>query len=221
MIRRAGIVTATAAALAAAGLAGWGRATRATQAERRAALPGDDEVPRPRWQLTRAVTIARPPGDVWPWIVQMGHPSRRAGWYAPYWLDRFVWRIRERSADRIVPELQGLAVGDRVPDSIDGTAWFTVERLDPGRAVVLLLTTHPLPVYTDARFSWAFALEDRGVSTRLLVRARMDFTPVWPPPLAWLFFRVVMTLGDLVEAGAMLRGVRARVEGRGALRPSG
>ncbi len=221
MRRRAVISGVLAAGLPAAAVAGWGRTTRATRAERRAPLPGDEAVPAPRLQLTRAVTIARPPGEVWPWLVQMGYPRYRAGWYAPYWLDRVVWGIRERSADHVIPELQGLAEGDRVPDSTDGSAWFTVRRLDRDRALVLLSTTHPLPVYEDARFTWAFVLEDRGGSTRLLLRARMDCTPLVPAPLAWLFFRVVMAFGDLVEAGSMLRGIRARAERDGFRRPSG
>jgi hypothetical protein len=36
----------------------------------------------------------------------------------------------------------------------------------------------------------------------------MHYTPVWPALLVWLFFRVVMNIGDLLEAGSMLRGVR-------------
>ena len=43
------------------------------------------------------------------------------------------------------------------------------------------------------------------------MRARMNCTPVWPAPLVWLFFSVVMSLGDLLEAGSMLRGVKNRV----------
>jgi hypothetical protein len=68
----------------------WGRATRATRAEKRARLPGDRAVGDPKWQLTRAVTIARPPAEVWPWLVQIGYPKFRAGWYIPYWRDRIV-----------------------------------------------------------------------------------------------------------------------------------
>ena len=29
----------------------------------------------------------------------------------------------------------------------------------------------------------------------------MSYTPVWPMTLVWLFFRLVMTLGDVVKAG--------------------
>ncbi len=125
----------------------------------------------PQWQLTRAITIAAPPAEVWPWLVQMGYPKFRAGWYAPYWLDRIVWRIKDRSAERIIPELQTLTVGDRIPDSPDWSAFFTVQRLEPERALVLHSTTHPLPMYTDVRFGWSFVIDDHHGSTRLIMRA--------------------------------------------------
>jgi hypothetical protein len=154
----------------------WGRTTRATRAEKRASLPGDDAVSDPQWQLTRAITIAAPPAQVWPWLVQMGYPKFRARWYAPYCLDRIVWRIKDRSAERIIPELQTLTVGDRIPDSPDWSAFFTVLRLEPERALVLYSTTHPLPMYTDVQFGWSFVLDDHHGSTRLIMRARMHYT---------------------------------------------
>ena len=207
---RAGCAAATIAVAGGLCLERWGRTTRATRAEKRAGLPGDDAVSDPQWQLTRAITIAAPPAEVWPWLVQMGYPKFRAGWYAPYWLDRIVWRIKDRSAERIIPELQTLTVGDRIPDSTDWSAFFTVQSLEPERALVLYSTTHPLPMYTDVRFGWSFVLDDHHGSTRLIMRARMHSTPVWPAPLVWLFFRVVMNIGDLLEAGSMLHGTRQR-----------
>ena len=190
----------------------WGRSTRATRDERRRRLPGDDLVVGPMWQLTRAVTIAVRPDEVWPWLIQMGHPTRRAGWYTPYWFDRMVWGIRERSADALIPELQALRAGDRIPDSRDGSAYFTVETIDPHRALVLLSTTHPLPVYTDVRFSWAFALADFDARTRLVVRARIGCQPLVPASIAQPVFGAMLRLGDLIEAGAMLRGIKQRAE---------
>lgn len=49
-------------------LARWG----ATQAEARRMLLGDDLIPKGRATATNAITIAAPPEDVWPWIVQIG-----------------------------------------------------------------------------------------------------------------------------------------------------
>jgi hypothetical protein len=77
---------------------------------------------------TRAIEIAAPPAAVWPWLVQMGYG--RAGWYSYDAID-----MKGRSADAILPEWQGLAVGDIVPVAPD--AGFAVRVLEPGRALVL------------------------------------------------------------------------------------
>jgi hypothetical protein len=61
------------AVLATAGAAGlleaWVRQSRATRFERRKFLPGDELVPSPKWQATRAITIHAPREEVFPWLV--------------------------------------------------------------------------------------------------------------------------------------------------------
>ena len=47
---------------------------------------------------TRAITIAAPPEQVWPWLVQLGYG--RAGWYSYDWIDN----DNRPSADRILPD---------------------------------------------------------------------------------------------------------------------
>ncbi len=116
-----------------------GRQSGATSAETRQALPGDELVPQAMWRSTRAITVEKAPADVWPWIVQMGFPSHRAGWYTPSWLDRLMWRIDTRSAEEIVPELQRLEVGDTVLDSEDGSVFFTVVAVRARRSAGPLL----------------------------------------------------------------------------------
>ncbi|MEW1854812.1 hypothetical protein AB0282_00645 [Pseudarthrobacter oxydans] len=44
----------------------WG----ATPEEVLRALPGDDLVPGPSFNATRAVTVGAPPERIWPWLVQ-------------------------------------------------------------------------------------------------------------------------------------------------------
>ena len=70
----------------------WG----ATNAEAAAAMPGDEIVPDASLTATRAITIAAPPEQVWPWIVQIG--TGRAGFYS---YDLFDNATRP-SADRIL-----------------------------------------------------------------------------------------------------------------------
>jgi hypothetical protein len=201
-----------------AGAAGayWARRTHATSGEQRQALPGDDLVPAPDWQATRAITIDAAPSEVWPWLVQMGYPKYRAGWYAPYYLDRLVWRIKERSSEELRADLQDLAVGDRVPDSPDWSVYFVVDELEAEQHLVLRSTTHLLPPYKNLMFTWTFALRplDEGARTRVIMRARTSFTPIWPRPAVWLFLRLVMDPGDAVEAGSILLGLKRRVERR-------
>jgi len=62
-------------------------------------------VPRPLWASTRAITIDAPREALWPWVVQMGFPPHRAGWYTPHWLDRLMWGERPHGAETIVADL--------------------------------------------------------------------------------------------------------------------
>lgn len=187
-----------------------GRRSGVSNRELRSMLPGDEIVPRPRWQSTRGTTIAARPDEVWPWIAQMGFPAQRAGWYTPHLVDRLTFGIRERSADRVRPELQELEAGDRIPDSADWSVFFTVAEMDPPHALVLHSTRHVLRPMRTVDFSWAFVLEPVGEDgTRLLIRARTTFTPAWAWPLAEL----VIGPADYVNVLGMFRGIKGRVEG--------
>jgi len=135
-------------------------------AERTWSLPGDELVAGPQAQMTHAITIAAPPAAVWPWLVQMG--GQRAGWYSWDALDNGG----KRSADRIIPSLQQLEVGDVLPYRPQGTDGFEVLRLEPERALVLGSST------PDFHGTWAFVLEPVGEeATRLVTRYRAAFEP--------------------------------------------
>jgi hypothetical protein len=191
------------------GLRRLGQRSGVTDEEAREVLPGDELVADPMWQSTRAITIAAPPEQVWPWIVQMGFPSHRAGWYTPHWLDRLSFGIKQRSADRIVPELQRLAVGDRVPDSDDWSVFFTVKAVEPPHALVLHSTRHVITPIKTIDFSWAFVIRELTPGeSRLVIRARTNYTPRRALP----FVELVIGPADFVNAGAMLRGIKQRVE---------
>jgi hypothetical protein len=186
-----------------------GRRSGASSAEARARLPGDSVVSDPLWESTRAITIDAPPSAVWPWIVQMGFPVYRAGWYTPYWLDRLQWGIQARSAERIRPDLQHLEVGDRVPDSIDWSAYFTVMQIEHEHALVLHSTRHLLKPMRSIDFSWAFVLEPVDDDlTRLFMRARARCEPRY----AWMLLGSLIGLGDFLNASVMLRGIKRRSE---------
>jgi hypothetical protein len=79
-------------------------------------MPLDELIHTPRVKTTRAITIQAPPQAVWPWIVQIGYG--RAGWYSYDFLEQAVGAgdfVEGGSAQRIVPELQNLKVGDVIP----------------------------------------------------------------------------------------------------------
>lgn len=102
----------------------WG----ATDEEVTRPMPGDEIVPNPTFNATRSVTINARPEEIWPWMVQIG--DERAGFYAYDWFDnRGV-----RSAERIIPELQYLAVGDKIP--ISPVIYQRVWSMDPNRSMV-------------------------------------------------------------------------------------
>jgi hypothetical protein len=157
----------------------WG----ASAEEARAALPGDDVVAA-RWQTTRAVSVAAPARQVWPWLVQMGYG--RAGWYSYDRLERLVGAGRFTdggSARRVIPELQHLPVGGVVPLSDAGG--LTVVVSAPDTALVLHLRMnlrtggaagpHDRAVLD---WTWAFVLVPTGGSScRLVARVRASYRP--------------------------------------------
>ncbi|ADJ45557.1 hypothetical protein AMES_3733 [Amycolatopsis mediterranei S699] len=60
----------------------------ATSAERAERRPGDDLVTPADVVMDRGFTVDAPPELVWPWLVQLG--KRRAGWYLPRRVERFL-----------------------------------------------------------------------------------------------------------------------------------
>jgi hypothetical protein len=201
-----------AAAGAEAGLIHLGRTYGSTPQERTMRLPGDGVIVAPEVQTDNATTIDAPPSQVWPWLLQMGWG--RAGWYTARWVDRLLFPANGPSADRIIPELQDIAVGTFIPDGPPETeTGLDVIELIPERALVLRSNSH-LPMSWRARASldwtWAFVLraEDGGRRTRFHFRSRWVTEPWWFTAGGWL----VIVPANFVMARDMLRGVRQRVE---------
>ena len=168
----------------------WG----ATAAEVGRPMPGDDLVPQPTISATRAVTIDAPAGSVWPWLVQMGGYAR-AGWYS---YDRFD-NAGVPSADRIVPELQNLQIGDVMLTS--PTEGFVVHAIDHGRSLVLVID------HAGSRITSVPELTPLdGGSTRLVFRVRAHFHP-----RHWLF-AIVFDIGDFLFMRKQMLGIKSRAE---------
>lgn len=212
-MRRSLAVTALGATAGFTALQWLGRTAGATRAERRESLPGDDLVERPMMITNHAITIDAPPDRVWPWLVQMGW--HRGAWYTSRWVDRLLFPDNAPSADRIVPELQHLCVGDWIPDgSPDTHCGFVVKQLEPRRHLVLHSTEH-LPPDFQQRFdawidwSWQFVLRELdGGHTRFIFRSRARLGPTWLGAAYWL----AIVPADFVMGRQMLHGVKRRVE---------
>ncbi len=171
----------------------WGTTSAALHAE----MPGDDLLPRAAYRSTRAISIDAPPDAVWPWLVQVG--CLRAGWYSDDLLDD----LARPSATSIVPELQGLVVGQWVPMS-PSPSERTALRVHAFQVDTWLLWTKP-----DCTWAWTLTPNRTG-GTRLVTRIRTTYD--WRRPATALLGVVLMELGDFAMLRRMLRGITARAE---------
>ena len=195
------LTVATLALLYAVAFRPWHLHRGATLAEVLLPLPGDDLVPSPKFSYTQAISIQARPDEIWPWLVQIGY--RRAGWYSHDWIHRLLGIAGSLdddrcSADRVIPELQDLQVGDLI--ELAPGMGIEVVQLEPGR---FLLTG-------NAAGSWVWALDPADAdTTRLIVR----FRGTWEPgPVNDLLYGFSNELGSLVMQPETLRGIKLRVE---------
>ncbi len=175
----------------------WG----ATAEEIARAMPGDELVHKPTFQATRAVTIKGSPEDIWPWLVQMGYG--RAGFYGYDLIENLGSERGLRSAERILPELQALAVGDTVPISAIST--LIIQDMKPNEFLVWIDNSTP----SSIAFTWVFAPVDEN-HTRLINRVR--FRHHWNEP--WIIIDLFTDFADHVAVRKVLLGIKDRVEGR-------
>jgi hypothetical protein len=159
-------------------------------------MPGDDLFPRAQYRSTRAITIAAPPDEVWPWLVQVG--CLRAGWYSDDLLDD----LARPSARVIVPALQDLHVGMRVPmaPTPSETSSFAIDGFEAPRWML----------WRTPSSSWAWRLvplPDGG--TRLVTRLHAVYDWHRASSVVWV---PLMEFGDFPMMRRMLRGIRERAQ---------
>jgi hypothetical protein len=177
----------------------WG----ATDKESEEQLPGDDLIPNADLAATRAITIRASADQVWPWIAQLG--QGRGGFYSYDFLENLIG-ADIHSADRIVPELQDIHVGDEV--LLGPKFGYDVAIAEPGRSLVLrggFPMENIAPPYDS---TWAFVLRDGpDKTTRLLVRERYAYKRPW----ARLIVEPTEAI-SFVMSQKMLRGIKSRAE---------
>jgi hypothetical protein len=177
----------------------WG----ATPEEVTRPLPGDDVVPEPTFDATRAITVAATPMQIWPWLLQVG--VTRAGWYSYDLLDN----LGQPSAREIFPELQQVVVGDVMGMSPDGLKGVEVLDLDLPRSMMW----GTLPDTT-----WLWFLEPRpDGSTRVLTRLRKRYR--WMSPS--IAFSLLVEFADIWMIRKMLLNLRERAEALAARAAAG
>jgi hypothetical protein len=175
----------------------------ATSAERRAARPGDDIIARADVVMDRAFTVPAAPEAVWPWIAQLG--KKRAGWYLPGSVERFLPR-KGRAARAVHPAWQHLSVGDIFPDYGGRNETFEVAAVEPPSTLVYL------SVRGRTNVTWSLTLlplpgPSSTATERTRVHLRLRLGPVrrkWLAETAGGFI-------DLVTIAGMAAGLKERL----------
>ena len=175
----------------------WG----ATDGEASATLPGDELLADADGVATRAITIDAPAAAVWPWIAQMG-PAPRGGAYTYDWIENLL-RLDMHSVDRVLPAFQHPKVGEGFGLGANQMRYAIV---DPERTLALRSL--------DGNWVWAFVLEEREGTTRLISRNRFRL-----PRLRDRIGMLPMEPGSLVMERKMLRGIKQRAERLAAQSP--
>ena len=174
----------------------------ATDAEVARAMPGDALSSRPTFLSTRAITINATPEVIWPWLVQLGYG--RAGFYGYDILENLGSARGIHSAERIVPELQQIAVGDPLPLSAAGG--LVINAVEANRFIVWSGNSGTYP----GAFTWALYPVDAS-HTRLV--SRIQWSHHWSQPFV-LVIDLFTEFTDHLAVRKILQGVKDRAEGR-------
>jgi hypothetical protein len=170
----------------------WG----STREEVARGMPGDEVVLAPTLSATRAVTVKGRPEAIWPWIVQIGFG--RAGWYSYDVLDN----LGHHSAERIIPELQHIKVGDLIPVGPGENAGMRIKAFEPNQWV---LWSEPNQLTT-----WVWSLEPTlSGHTRLVTRVRSRSSWRHPTTAIWL---LLVEVADFPMMRKCLLGIKRRAE---------
>ena len=199
MLKKMGVVLVALAAVAVVTylrfIRPWQLRWGATDEEVARAMPGDDVVKSPTFNATRGVTVQARPEEIWPWLLQMG--VTRAGWYSYDLLDN----LGKPSAERIIPELQHVVVGDVIPMSPDGKQGLRVKDFEANQWMLWWDNKG------DSTWYWGLSPLDES-QTRLITRVRTQYH--------WLslaiLFSLLVEFTDIVMMRKCMLGIKQRAE---------
>jgi hypothetical protein len=198
----------------------WG----ATDAEVASTMPGDEWVKDAQQQATRGITIDAPASLVAQLVRQQGY--QRAGWHGWDWFYNATGSgdfVDGHFSTRVVPELQGIVVGDKV--FINKAVGYFVERDEtptaaaPGAFALYSggdasggsLRAADAARATSASTSWVWVMTSvSATQTRLVLRIRGDMRGQGGF-VAWLFDNP-LDFGGALFAHKTLGGIKATAE---------
>ena len=169
----------------------WG----ATQKEVALMLPGDDLVPKPNFNATRAISINASPEIIWRWLIQIG--SKRAGWYS---IDR-IDNGGVKSSETILPEFQTIKIDQFIP--------FTPNQKNGMWVKDFKTNEYILWVDKIGNASWLWYLIPVGNDkTRLITRLKTKY--VWKG--FWIIYYILFDMGDIIMMRKCMKGIKRRAE---------
>jgi len=192
----------------------WSARWGARRSELTCVYPGDERVPHPKLDATRAITIHAPVEIVWQWLVQIG--QGRGGFYSYTWIENLLG-LNIRNAERILPEFQNLRVGATIPLAPNGFG-LPVVMLEPHRTLVTFGDTRRDETMREMTMSgnyfvtlWAWHLVPLDEhTTQLIERWSADWNPNM---FVTILMRVFLEPGAFIMSRGMLLGIQARAEG--------
>ena len=170
--------------------------------------PGDELIVAPWMRAIRAVTVHAPAENVWPWIMQVDR--ERGGFYSYTWLENLIG-ADIHNVEQLIPGLPDRQAGDTVwmgpRDKFHGMARMVVAKVDPHRAMVLVLPTDAERLRHGGapETVWSFILEPasehttRFVMLSLAAKPRIADLLFWEPAHFVMERRMMLTIKRLAE----------------------
>lgn len=176
----------------------------ATKSEFSSQRSGDNLVRSVDYKNTLAISVSKPPVEIWPWIAQMG--VKKGGFYSYTWIEN-LFRCNLQNADRIHPEWQHPQVG-----YYEGVCEAAVEKNMPGWRVAVVEPGKSL-VWKGEKGHWMMGVYIDSVNagtsrliTRMLYKSPRRFSVSWWLDKLWLeWAHCIMQRG-------MIMGIKRRAE---------